>query len=139
MYINRYLLDRHYASVLLYNETNPNEFLFFSFLFFFFFFLGPYQQHMEVPRLGVKSELQLPAYATATAMPDLSRICDLHHGNTRSLTHWATPGIEPATSWFLVRFVSTTPQREFPNPNEFKSSIEKYWKQNEIHQHLTRQ
>ena len=25
---------------------------------------------MEVPRLGVKSELQLQAYATATAMPD---------------------------------------------------------------------
>ena len=23
-----------------------------------------------IPRLGVKSELQLPAYATATAMPD---------------------------------------------------------------------
>ena len=28
------------------------------------------------------------------------------HGNTRSLTHWARPGIEPATSWFLVRFVN---------------------------------
>ena len=25
---------------------------------------------MEVPRLGVESELQLPAYATATATPD---------------------------------------------------------------------
>ena len=40
---------------------------FFSFLFFFFVFLGP--QHMEVPRLEVKSELQLPACATATATP----------------------------------------------------------------------
>ena len=27
------------------------------------------------------------------------------HGNTRSLTHWARPGIEPATLRFLVRFV----------------------------------
>ena len=27
-------------------------------------------------------------------------------GNTRSLTHWARPGITPATSWFPVRFVS---------------------------------
>ena len=35
---------------------------------------------MEVPRLGVGSELQLPVYATATAMPDPSIICDLHHG-----------------------------------------------------------
>ena len=32
---------------------------------------------MDVPRLGVGSELQLPAYATATTL-DLSRICYLH-------------------------------------------------------------
>ena len=31
---------------------------------------------MEVPRLRVISELQLPAYAAATATPDLSHICD---------------------------------------------------------------
>ena len=36
---------------------------------------------MEVPRLGVKSELQLPAYATATAAWDLSHICDLYHSS----------------------------------------------------------
>ena len=34
---------------------------------FFFFFLGPHPQYMEVPRLGVQSELQVPAYTTATA------------------------------------------------------------------------
>ena len=33
---------------------------------------------MEVPRLGVESELQLPAAATATAMSDSSRVCNLH-------------------------------------------------------------
>ena len=33
---------------------------------------------MEVPRLGTESELQLPTYTTATATPDLSRVCDLH-------------------------------------------------------------
>ena len=33
---------------------------------------------MEVPRLGVKSELQLRGYATATATPDPSHICKLH-------------------------------------------------------------
>ena len=43
------------------------------------FFLGPHLWHVEVPRLGVKAELQLPAYATAPAMQDLSYICDLHH------------------------------------------------------------
>ena len=38
-------------------------------LFFFFCFLGPPPQHMEVPRLGVEMELQLPASTTATATP----------------------------------------------------------------------
>ena len=28
------------------------------------------------------------------------------HGNTGSLTHWTRPGIEPATSWFLVKFIN---------------------------------
>ena len=47
--------------------------------FLSFVFLGPHSWHTEVPRLGVQSELQLPAYTTATAMPDLSIICNLHH------------------------------------------------------------
>ena len=34
---------------------------------------------MEVPRLAVESELQLPAYATATAKLDPSHVCDLHY------------------------------------------------------------
>ena len=35
--------------------------------------------HMEIPRLGVKSELQLPATATATWDP--SHICNRHHSS----------------------------------------------------------
>ena len=54
-----------------------------------FFFVGPHLQRMEVPRLGVQLELQLPAYPTATATPDL---------NARSLTHRGSPGIEPKSS-----------------------------------------
>ena len=41
-----------------------------------FFFLGPHLQHTEVPGLGVESELQLPAYTTATATWNRSSICD---------------------------------------------------------------
>ena len=33
-------------------------------------------------------------------------------GNTRSLTHWVRPGIEPTTSWFLVRFISAASRWE---------------------------
>ena len=58
-----------------------------SSFFFFAFFLGPHPQHMEVPRLGVLSEPQLPAYATATATTaatatmDRSHVCNLHHSS----------------------------------------------------------
>ena len=34
--------------------------------------------HMDVPRLGIESELQLPAYTTATTMLGPSHICNLH-------------------------------------------------------------
>ena len=43
------------------------------------FFLELNSWHMEVPRLGVKSELQLLAYATATL--DLSLVCNLHRSS----------------------------------------------------------
>ena len=46
-------------------------------LFILLFLRGPHQWHMEVPRLGVESELQLLVYATA--IPDQSHVCDLHH------------------------------------------------------------
>ena len=36
---------------------------------------------MEISRLGVESELQLPAYTTAAAMLDPSQVCDLHHSS----------------------------------------------------------
>ena len=58
-------------------------FLFVVFWGFIFCFLGPHPRHMEVPRLGVESELQLPACATATAtaMQDPSRVYELHHNS----------------------------------------------------------
>ena len=54
-----------------------------SFFFFFFFllFLEPHPQHMEVPRLGVQSQLKLLASTTATAMQDPSRVCDRRHSS----------------------------------------------------------
>ena len=41
---------------------------------FLFSFTGLHMQYMEFPRLGIESELQLLAYASATAMPDPIRI-----------------------------------------------------------------
>ena len=45
----------------------------------FLSFLRPYLWHMNVPRLRIKSELQLLAYATAAR--DLSLVFDLHHSS----------------------------------------------------------
>ena len=54
---------------------NTTSFFFFSSLFS----LRLYLWHMKVTRLEVESELQLPAYTTAMARPDLSRIFSLRH------------------------------------------------------------
>ena len=65
-------------------------FLPFFFFFFFYGFIGLHMWHMEVPRLEVESELQLPAFPRTTAMPDLSRVWHGYstaQGNAGSLTH----------------------------------------------------
>ena len=84
----------------------------FLLIYIFFFFLGLHPRHMEVLRLGIELELQLPAYTAATAMPDLSHICDYTtaHGNDG----FPGPGIEPTFSWILVGFVATMPQWDLP-------------------------
>ena len=56
-------------------------FLLFIFVYICFCFLGLHPWDMELPSLGVKLELQLPAYATARATMDLSHICSLHHSS----------------------------------------------------------
>ena len=67
------------------------------FLAFFFFLLGLCLWHMEIPRLGAESELQLLAYTTTTGTPDPNPL--------------SRPGIKPISSWILVRFVSAEPQQ----------------------------
>ena len=51
--------------------------------FFFFFLFSFYSRTSTLGscQLGVESELKLPAYTTATAMPDLSCNWDLHGGS----------------------------------------------------------
>ena len=64
---------------------------FLFFLFIYFFFSGSHLQHMEVPELGVESELQLLAYS---------------HSNARSLTHWMRSGIKPTSSRTLCQVLN---------------------------------
>ena len=46
-----------------------------------FCLLGLHPWHMEVPRLGIRSELQLPAYTRAMATPNPNHVCNLHHSS----------------------------------------------------------
>ena len=76
---------------------------------------------MEVPRLGVQSELQLLAYATATATPNLSLVCALHHSSRKYwiLNPLIEAGITPTSSWILVGFISAEPQWELQSQSSF--------------------
>ena len=50
-------------------------------IFFFFCFVRAAPVAYGISQAGVKSELQLPAYTTATAMLGLSCICNLYHSS----------------------------------------------------------
>ena len=82
------------------------------FFFFFFCSLGSYLWHMEVPRLGVKSELQVPAYTTATAMPDLSHVSDLHHSSWQCFNTLSGAGDQTRILMDTSGFVFAEPQWE---------------------------
>ena len=71
-------------------------------------FLGTHPQQKEVPRLGVESKIQLPAYGTATAMPDPNHICDPHQRQC-----WILNPLSKARDLMdTIRFVSSDPQWE---------------------------
>ena len=102
--------------------------IFFLLFIFLFIFLGLHPWHMEVPRLGVKSELQLlglcHSHSNARSKPYLWPT-PTAHGNTRSLTHWAGLGIKPPYSWILGMFVNCWATTETPRKTIFKFSIGK--------------
>ena len=63
------------------NLPSPKQSSVAYYCFFFFFFFRAIPATYRGSSLGVESELQLPAYTTATAMQDPSRVCDLHHSS----------------------------------------------------------
>ena len=82
----------------------------------FICFLGLHLPHMEVPRLGTESELQLQAYARATASQDLSSMCNLHHSSWQCQILNPLSEVRSLTHNIMVtsRIVSAAPQRELP-------------------------
>ena len=97
-------------------------------LFVFCCILGPHPRHMEASRLGVQLELQPLAYARASATPDPSSICDLHHSSqqcqilnplseARDLTHNLM-----VCSWIRFRCARTG------TPNQFLTILCSYFR-----------
>ena len=93
-------------------------FFFLSFFLFFFFFclFGPHLWHIEVPRLGVESELQL----RLTPRPQYHQIWATFvtyaaaYSNTKSLPAQSSQGIEPTSSWRLCPILTCWAIKETP-------------------------
>ena len=69
------------------------------FIYLLTYLLRQHPWHMEVPRLGVELDPQLSAYTTATVMPDLSCVCDLHY---TSLQCWILNPLSKARDQTLI-------------------------------------
>ena len=93
------------------------------FIFFLFFFL-PFSRAAPEAHGGSQARggIGTTAASLCQPMPEPQQ-CGIRaesvtdttaHGNSGSPTHQAKPGIQPTTSWFLVRFVNTEPRRELP-------------------------
>ena len=69
---------------------------------------------MGVPRLGVELKLQLPAYATATAMQDPSYICKLRYSwwQHQILNPLSEARDQTCNLMVPSQFITTEPQRE---------------------------
>ena len=89
----------HLFSFAAGQNFNTYQFFFFKFLLFFICLFRAIPRPVDVPRLGVESELQLPAYATATATQDPSHVWDLHRGSQQC---WVPNPLSEARDWTRV-------------------------------------
>ena len=82
-------------------------------IFFFFFFLcflglpTAYEGSQARVQIGAVAAGLCHSHSNAGSEPPLQLTPLLH--NAGSLTHWVRPGIEPMSSWILVRFLSAEP------------------------------
>ena len=86
--------------------VEPKDLLLLYYLFFKKFFVvvvdfGFFCLFVLGPHLGI---FKFPGWGSNQTTAD----------PLRSLTHWVKPGITPASSWVLVRFVTTEPWQKLP-------------------------
>lgn len=81
---------------------------------------------MEVSRQGVKSELQLLSYVTATATQDLSPFCDLHYSSQQHQICNPLTQARNQTHILMDTKSGSAPQWELPCVNV---CIYRHWRQ----------
>ena len=93
-------------------DRHCTEFLFLFFYYFLLFSATLVVYGGSHARGRIRATVLGTAIATATWDP--SHLCNLHHSSQQSQIPdpLSLAGVEPASSWILVRFVSTAPQWE---------------------------
>ena len=114
------LRSTNYKLININGSLNFLLFFFLSCFFFFWSFLWPHPRHIR--RSQARGRIEAAAaglhhsysYAGST-LPSVTYTTA--PSNSRSLTHWVRPGVEPESSCILVRFVIAEPQWELCFPN----------------------
>jgi len=127
------------------NQKGGGKFVFADGMFFplslslsLFFFLWLHLLHKKIPGLGVKSELQLQVYPTATATSDPNCLCDL----CSTWQHRILNPLSKASDWthLLMQAASgplpTEPQQELPVYSSYKLSKDSTKNMLELINHL---
>ena len=78
-----------------------------SSFFFFLFRVAP--AAYGVPRSQIGAAAAGLRQSQQHKIQAMSATYTTAHGNVRFLTHWVRPGIKPASSWILVRFITAEP------------------------------
>ena len=86
---------------------NPTPFL-------FFYGPHPYGSTQTRGQMGAAAAGRCRSHSNGRPEPYLRPTPQLSSA-LAPLTHWARPGTEPASSWILVRIITTEPKQEFPN------------------------
>ena len=103
------------VSELTVSRLLTQNWCFFSFLFFFVFvFSGPPMAYGGSQARGWIGDRAASLHLSSQqhGIQATSATYTTAQGNAGSLICWVRPGIESASSWILVRLVSTLPQQE---------------------------
>ena len=118
---------RHSGDVNCWNPPSVLLLYLFTYLFIYLF--------RAIPAAYGSSQARGPIRAIAASLHQ-SQQCQIWAtsatyttvwGHARSLTHWVRPGMEPVSSWILIRFISAKPRWELSTQCLNRLKQVSYW------------